>query len=310
MSAEQNKTIVRRLLDDVWTRGKVDLLRDLVTSDVRDENPMPGQPCGLEGQRWATETLRGAFSDITMKVEDLIAEGDYVYDRWTGTGKHTGAFAGMPPSGRSFTITGSDLMRFNGGKIAQMWHVTDNLGMLQQLGFAPAAQLPQSFGRENMSGAHPGRSGDREFSDRDKKDLVREGYRTLLDKGDLNSIAEFLHPDFVGHYSAFPAVYGHEGFRQFISIYTGGLSQRRTDFHEILVEGDRVACRVKFHGKNTGPMMGMPATGMETETDGLTLFRFAGDKVIEQWANNDDFMMMQQLGVIPVQAGMAQPEPC
>lgn len=314
MSAEQNKAVVRRLLEEVWARGKTELLPDLVSADVRDENPLPGQPCGLEGQRWATETIRGAFSNMTMKIDELIADGDYVMDRWTGTGKHTGSFMGMPPSGRTFNITGSDLLRMRGGKIVQTWHVEDNLGMLQQLGFAPAAGLPASFGRRTAAGGtasdNPARTGVKQLSDRDRKDLVREGYRTLLDRGDLNRIPEFLHPDFVGHYSAFPPVYGHDGFRQFLSIYTSGLSDRRTDFHEILVDGDRVACRLKFHGKNTGPMMGMPATGKETDTDGLTILRFAGDRVIEQWANNDDLAMMQQLGVIPIEAGLAQPEPC
>lgn len=314
MSAEENKAVVRRLLQEVWARGRTELLPDLVSEDVRDENPIPGQPCGLEGQRWATETIRSAFSDMTIKLEDLIAEGDYVTDHWTGTGKHTGSFMGMPPSGRTFNITGSDLLRFSRGKIVQMWHVEDNLGMLQQLGFAPAAQLPQSFGRRNTSsgnaGTERGRPNERQLSDRDKKELVREGYRAMLDRGDLSRIAEFLHPDFVGHYSAFPPVYGQEGFREFLTIYTNGLSDRRTDFHEIVVDGDRVACRLKFHGKNTGAMMGMPATGKEIRTDGLTILRFTGDRVIEQWANNDDFTMMQQLGVIPIQAAMAQPEPC
>ena len=67
-------------------------------------------------------------------VEDVIAEGDRVVVRWTNAGTHVGEFAGIPPSSRTFTIAGVDIYRVADGKLAEHWHVVDQLSMLTQLG--------------------------------------------------------------------------------------------------------------------------------------------------------------------------------
>ena len=70
-------------------------------------------------------------------VEEMIAEGDRVVVRWTGSGTHVGAFMGIPPTGRSFTISGIDIYRMADGKMAEHWHVVDQLALLGQLGLLP-----------------------------------------------------------------------------------------------------------------------------------------------------------------------------
>ena len=192
----------------------------------------------------------------------------------------------------------------------EIWHIEDTLSMLQQLGYAPAPPMPQSFGRPSSSTARPvGTTYGKTLSERDLKDLIREAFHQMIERGDPASVDEFLASDFVGHNSAFPPVYGRDGFREFISIYTTGLSNRHTDVEDILVDGDRVAVRATYHGKNTGSMLGMPATGKTVAVKSLVVFRMAGDKAAEQWANNDDLGMMQQLGVVPETAG-AERVPC
>lgn len=308
MSTEQNKSIVRRLLEQSWGQGDLGVLREVVSQDFCDENPAPGQPCGYEGQEWAVRTFRTGLSNISLRVDDLVGQGDRVVDRWTFSATQTGEFMGIPATGRKFTLTGMDECRLENGKIAQLWHVEDILGMMRQLGAAPTApQEPQSYGR-------PGTSGTSGFgaqpSDDERTARLRRGFQDLIERGDFSRIADFIAPNYVGHFSAMPPVYGPDGLRDFLSIYTNGLSERRVEIQNILIEGDRAACRVAYYGKNTGTMMGMPPTGKSEKTNSLNIFRFSGDKVVEQWANNDDFGMLQQLGVIPVQAGMAVPEPC
>ena len=70
-------------------------------------------------------------------VEDLIAESDRVVVRWTNVGTHVGDFAGIPATGRTFTIPGIDIYRVADGQLREHWHVIDQLGMLGQLGLLP-----------------------------------------------------------------------------------------------------------------------------------------------------------------------------
>jgi predicted ester cyclase len=70
-------------------------------------------------------------------VEDLVAENDRVVVRWTNSGTHIGEFVGIPPTGRTFTIAGIDIYRLDGAKLAEHWHVIDQLSMLGQLGLLP-----------------------------------------------------------------------------------------------------------------------------------------------------------------------------
>lgn len=309
MPTEQNKSIVRRYLEYVWGRGQTDLLRELMTEDIVDHDPGPGQPCGLEGQEQVTRTFLNGLSNYRMTVESVLAEGDRVVDRWTYTATQTGELWGMPATGKTFTISGTDESRIAGGKIAEIWHREDILSMLQQLGFAPAPPLPQAFGRPDSSTRPGSTTYGQTLSDQDKKALIRQGIQQLLDQGDLNSIGDYITPDFTGHYSAFPPVYGRDGFREFLSIYTTGLANRHTEIEDILVDGDRVAVRVVYHGKNTGSMMGAPASGKMLAIKSLSIFRLVGDKVAEHWSNNDDLGMVQQLGLVP-QTATAEPVPC
>ncbi len=309
MSTEENKSIVKRWLEEVWGQGRIDAIRDLVSQDIVDHDPAPGQPCGLAGQEWVAHGFLDSVSNISLKVDNLMAQGDRVFDHWTLGATHTGNLLGMPATGKRFTIAGADEYRFSGGKVVEIWHREDMLSMLQQLGMAPTPPQPQSFGRPNTSGGSAGGPPARMLPEADVKARTRQAFQQLIDRGDPSSIDEFFTPDFVGHYSGFPPVYGRDGFREFLSIYTTGLSDRRNDIEDMLVDGDQVGVRLTSHGRNTGQMFGMPPTGRTVAVKSLMIFRMAGDKAAEQWVSNDDLGMMQQLGVIPETAA-AEPGPC
>jgi len=139
--AENIKDVARRYYDAVLNRGDVDLLDDIAVADYVEHDPLPGQGTGRQGLKDRVTMLMAAFGQ-TFALEDVIAEGDRVVVRWTGSGNHVGEFMGIPPTGRSFTITGIDIHRIEGGLMAEHWHVVDQLSLLQQLGLIP--QPPDS----------------------------------------------------------------------------------------------------------------------------------------------------------------------
>jgi predicted ester cyclase len=89
---------------------------------------------------------RGAFPDARVTVEDQIAEGDKVVDRWTATGTPTGDLMSVPPTGRRIEVSGITISRFAGGKIVEDWYQGDDLGMMQQLGVIPSGEASEESG--------------------------------------------------------------------------------------------------------------------------------------------------------------------
>jgi predicted ester cyclase len=79
-----------------------------------------------------------AFPDLYFSLEDMLTEEDKVAYRYTLRATHSGSWRGAPPTGKSITVTGTSITRITDGKSAELWSNTDALGLLQQLGVAPA----------------------------------------------------------------------------------------------------------------------------------------------------------------------------
>jgi steroid delta-isomerase-like uncharacterized protein len=140
MSAEENKAVVRRLLD-VWEQGNIDLIDELVAPDYVNHSPAtPEQPTGPEGLKGVVTMFRSAIPDLKIVVEDMIAEGDKVVLRYTLEGTHEGELFGVPPTGQRLSIKSISVERVSEGKIREHWRVTDSLDMMQQLGVIPAPE--------------------------------------------------------------------------------------------------------------------------------------------------------------------------
>jgi steroid delta-isomerase-like uncharacterized protein len=75
--------------------------------------------------------------DARFTIEDVVAEGDKVVVRWINEGSMVGEFLGMPANGKSFRIAGIDIHRLEDGKLAEHWHVVDQLAHAQQIGLIP-----------------------------------------------------------------------------------------------------------------------------------------------------------------------------
>jgi steroid delta-isomerase-like uncharacterized protein len=137
MTIERNKSQVLRVYE-LLNAGNIEAVGELVSPDYDEHNPLPGQGSGREG-------VLDRFSMITVglapqfTIEDVIAESDRVVVRWTNTGTHVAEFAGIPPTGRTFSITGIDIYRLTDGLLREHWDVVDQLSMLGQLGVLPAA---------------------------------------------------------------------------------------------------------------------------------------------------------------------------
>ena len=134
--SEQNKTLVRRVIEEVYNQGNLAVVDELAAGDLLIH--MTSQEIrGREGAKQYVAALRAGFPDLQITIEDQIAEGDRVVTRWTACGTHMGQFQGIPPTGKEVRVVGTDIDRIADGKTVECWSHVDELGMMQQLGAIP-----------------------------------------------------------------------------------------------------------------------------------------------------------------------------
>jgi steroid delta-isomerase-like uncharacterized protein len=134
---EQHKDLTRRFYDEVLSKGDVDLIPELCSEDIVDHEAPPDMPQGIEGVQAFVQMFRQAFPDLQVVVEDELAEGDRVACRVRYTGTHEGEFMGVAPSGNRIDVEVIDIARIVDGKCVEHWGVTDNMGLMQQIGAMP-----------------------------------------------------------------------------------------------------------------------------------------------------------------------------
>ena len=134
MSTEENRSLVRRYVDEVWNAGNLELLDEMFSPDYKRYLTPTMPPLTHQVQKQRLAGLRAAFPDIHLTIEDLIAEGDRVALRVTLRGTHQGTFQGVSPTGKQVTVFAIDLVRIENGKFYEHWGGPDLLTALLQLG--------------------------------------------------------------------------------------------------------------------------------------------------------------------------------
>ena len=136
---EANKAISRRVVEEIFNEGKLEVADELIAPEFVGYDPALPEPMrGPGGLKQQAEGYRAASSDLKITIEDEIAAGDTVVTRWTARGTHDGELFGIAATGRQTTVTGITIDRIVDGRIAEQWNNWDALGLLQQLGAVPA----------------------------------------------------------------------------------------------------------------------------------------------------------------------------
>jgi steroid delta-isomerase-like uncharacterized protein len=139
--SEKNKATVRRWVVEGFNTGNPAIADKIIDPSFNyHHSGLPPVPSGPEGYKQLVALYRGAFPDLHITMEDMVADGDKVVARWTAQGTNTGEMMGMPPTGKTFKATGMNMFRINDGKVAEVWTNFDDMGMMQQLGIIPTPE--------------------------------------------------------------------------------------------------------------------------------------------------------------------------
>jgi steroid delta-isomerase-like uncharacterized protein len=136
MSMHDNKTVVRRFIDALFTEGDLGAVDEFLAADFVNHDPPIGLGSDAEGMRTAGSMFRAAFPDWHSELHALVGEGDIVVERFTASGTHQGELMGVAPTGKMVELRGINIFRVRDGRIVERWGRLDELGLFQQLGLA------------------------------------------------------------------------------------------------------------------------------------------------------------------------------
>src|SRR5215208_7900641 len=149
MSGEENKDKARRLMEEGFGQGNLEVVEEVLDPNFvcYDPNSEAGEVRGANTIKEEIEWFRNAVPDLTYTVEDQVAEGEKVVSRYTATGTHQGEFFGVAPTDKPIEMSGIQIDRFDeNGKMVEEWPEYDLLGAMKQLGaIAEPAQQAGSY---------------------------------------------------------------------------------------------------------------------------------------------------------------------
>jgi steroid delta-isomerase-like uncharacterized protein len=126
--------VVGRWYDDVWSGGDVDVLDELLAADHSHHWAIGPDTTGVDPIKERVAMWRATLPDLAFTADPVIAEGNLVAARWTGTGTNQGGFLGAPPTGQTVQLEGINVFRFECGRIAEVWSEMDGIGFFEQVG--------------------------------------------------------------------------------------------------------------------------------------------------------------------------------
>lgn len=139
MSIEPNKAVIRRHVEEVFNKGKLEVADEIISPDYVYHGPA-GEFKGPDGFKQMVAGTRTAFPDTHFTIDDMVGEGDTLAVRYTWTATFKGEFMGMAPTGKKIKITSAYFYHFKDGKEVEALPFTDMLSFYQQLGIKPPGQ--------------------------------------------------------------------------------------------------------------------------------------------------------------------------
>jgi steroid delta-isomerase-like uncharacterized protein len=130
-----NRTLGERYFNEVWNRGRLEVLDVLLAEDYVNHTPStPNPPRGPAGLKPIVRAIREAFPDLQYEIQDVVVTADRVVLRVIMTGTNTGPLFGKPPTGRRIRVNQINVEHIRDGRIAEHWRVTDEAELQRQLG--------------------------------------------------------------------------------------------------------------------------------------------------------------------------------
>lgn len=257
---DANKNLVRRFIE-VSNAAEWDRLSEFVAPDFRRHSTATAGPPirSLETFVSLQKSFLSAFPDQHVRLNNMIAEGDFVAIRADYLGTQTGPMGNLPATGKSVDGPFIAFFRIDSGKIAELWVEWDNVAMLSQLGFPPPTPSEDTV--------------------TERKQLAVDFLRGIY-TGDSSVVDQIAAPDIVVSYPIFgevfqtPAIRGRDAVRAFAIGFGKRWIDASVKVRQVMADGDAVVLVWEFKAKSASPDNSSEAESSERAWGGVTLYRF------------------------------------
>ena len=137
MSAEENMVNQRRVFEEGFNQKNLEVIDEFFAPSYSFKSPLGMDIKGAEGFKEILAIMQVAIPDLHVKIDDMLAADDKVATRFTMTGTFTGEMMGISPTGKSMSVSGIVITRWEDGKEVEAWESIDTLAYYQQLGITP-----------------------------------------------------------------------------------------------------------------------------------------------------------------------------
>ena len=135
----------------------------------------------------------------------------------------------------------------------------------------------------------------------ENKAIVRRYLDSVWNERNRAVIDEVIAPSFIQHIANVPP--GPGGVKGFFAMIDSAFPDARMMVEDLIAEGDRVVWRFTIHATHTGLFQGIAPTGRSVTITGMNIARMEDGKIVENWGEQDNLGLLQQLGVIPAPRG-------
>lgn len=284
--------------------GNTDSLGKYVAENSIDHGtPPPGiTSTGLQRFKDMIALYRTSFPDMRMTYHNLVADGDLLIAHGTWSGTNSGPFMNGPATNKPVSAEFVDIVRWENGKFAEHWEVSDNIAFFTQMGLmppqgpAPASVQHNTYDWNATAATDPA-----------KAVKMKEAYAAVLNliqSGDLANLGNYMADDFKEHMqipgTAFVA--GIEGAKQAMTMLKQAYPDLKMTVEHVATEGDILIAHIWTEGTYSGSIPGFPpaAKGKTVKFAAVDIVKFnAEGKATNHWEVGDHYTELVQLGVIP-----------
>jgi len=133
MAEAENIELYRRLIEEGVGIGNLQVLDEILSPEIELPTVAPMAEPTVDGLKQLNEGLRAGIPDAKAEIVEIVASGDWIAARLRWTGTHTGEFLGLPPTGKTFSITEIEIVRCVNGQIVDLRNVLDIASLMAQL---------------------------------------------------------------------------------------------------------------------------------------------------------------------------------
>lgn len=312
MAVNANEEIVCRYFEEIMNQGELAAADEILTSNFVVK--MPGLRLqGISDFKKFVTDLRTSFPDLHFTLERRIVDGDKVAVRWNSLGTHKGYLYDIPPTGKQVLDQGISIFHIANGRIEGTWLCEDTLNEMRQIGAVapaapgPALTTPPSAPAQAVGPWVPARATQPEAlapTPRNNKDLVHRYIDAVMSGRDLAAASQLMDATCVsklptGLVQVEPPR-GPEGWVRTMTLLLNAIPDLSTTIDDELAVGDTVVVRWTSRGTNTGNLGHIPPSNKSVTIEGITWFRIADGKLVENLVNEDQLGFLRQIGAVPL----------